>query len=96
MNHMDSRWGWGSPQSKIGVLLPEDRNLDDGWVETSAAMVGASVHLSEECGLRVYQSGFSGETEGIRDLSIRIAIEKEEICFKELAEAMLGLAYRNP
>ena len=59
-------------------------------------MVGASVHLSEKRGLRVYQSGFSGETEGTRDLSVCIAIKKEEIHFKELADVMLGLAYRNP
>ena len=96
MNHMDRGWGWGCPQSKIGVLLPEDLSLDDGGVETTGAVVGASVHLNEERGLRVYQSGFSGETGGIRDLSIFIAIKKEDICFKELVEVMLGLAYRNP
>ena len=96
MNRMDSGWGWRSPQSKIRVLLPEDLSLDDGGVETTAAVVGASVHLNEERGLRVYQSGFSGETGGIRDLSIFIAIKKEDICFKELMEVMLGLAYRNP
>lgn len=77
------------------MLLPEDRSLDDGW-DTQLSVVGALVHLSEKRGLRVYQSGFSGETEGIRDLSICIAIKKEEIHFKELADVMLGLAYRNP